>query len=611
MTQSQIRNFAIIAHIDHGKSTLADRLLEMTGTVQKRDMTEQTLDSHPISRERGITIKLAPVTMKYKTLNNLEIRNTERLRHSKLEIADSEFTLNLIDTPGHVDFSYEVERSLAACEGVILLVDATQGIQAQTLSNFYKASKLGLTIIAAINKIDMPNAKIEQTEKELKELLTTYGTKTSGKIHQISAKTGQGIKELLEDVIKSVPPPLGNPQSPPRGLIFSSQYDPKRGVVIFVRLVDGQLESNQPVKFLIARSQGITLEIGHFTPKMAASQRLMTGEVGYIVTNIKQSENVKVGDTVTTTLSNDQLTPLAGYKEPQPMVFVSFFPVDANDYALLAEALNQLKLNDAALTFFPTSSKALGRGFRCGFLGHLHAEVSQERLEKDFSLSILATSPTVEYKAQSGNEIGNWKLEIENSWLEPWVKATIITPADYLGSLITLCQDKRGVLIDMTYLTNVVTLHYELPLAEIITDFFDQLKSLSSGFASIDYEPIDFRPFESVQLDILINNEEIDAFCQIMEKSKALKFGKFLVERLKDIIPRQQIPIPIQASINGQIIARADIAAFRKDVTAKLYGGDVTRRNKLLEKQKKGKEKMKQIGKITIPNDTFLKIFKT
>ena len=529
MNQSLIRNFCIVAHVDHGKSTLADRFLEITGTVARRDMQEQTLDSHPISRERGITIRLAPVTMNYKN-----------------------YQLNLIDTPGHVDFSYEVERSLAACEGAILLIDAVAGIQAQTLSHWEKAKKLGLKIIPVINKIDLPNANPA-------EILEIFPDAVS-----ISAKTGEGVKELLDKIIEETPPPAGNPNIPEKILIFSSSYDPQRGVIAFVKVLDGVLKNN----------------VGRFTPAMTPTDFLGTGEVGYLLTGLKDPAKIKLWE---------------GYHEPQSNVFVSLFPVDQDEFPLLEDALKKLKLNDAALNFQLTSSKALGRGFRCGFLGHLHGEITQERLEKDFNLSVLATMPTVEYK--NGEE--------------PWVKATIIAPKDHVGPIITLCEERRGNLNNILYHGNKITLSYELPLAEIITDFFDKLKSLSSGFASFDYEFLEYRVFAAVQLDILINHEIIDAFSQIMEKSKALGYGKNLVVKLAEIIPRQQIPIPIQAVIDGQIIARADIPAFRKDVTAKLYGGDSTRRMKLLEKQKKGKEKMKSIGRVQIPNDTFLKVFKT
>ena len=538
MDQASIRNFAIIAHINHGKSTLADRLMEITGTVVKRDSQEQLLDSHPISRERGITIRLAPVTMNYE----LGIKNYE---------------LNLIDTPGHVDFSYEVERSLAACEGAILLVDATQGIQAQTLSHFRKATNLGLTIIPVINKIDSPNARVDEVEAELVELI-------SRPIHRISARTGEGVEELLKIIVEKIPPPKGDPKGPVETLVFSSQYSQQRGVIAFIKVLSGTIFEN----------------VGKFTPEMTPVEKLEAGEVGYLLTNIKDPNKVSVWE---------------GYHQPKPMVFVSLFPVDQDDFKSLEDGLSKLKLNDAAITFALTSSKALGRGFRCGFLGHLHGEIAQERLERDFGLSVIATTPTVEYRGNS----------------EPWVKATIITPESYVGGIINLCEDKRGKMVDMVYHGKHATLSYEIPLAEIITDFFDRLKSASSGYASMDYELIDYRPFDAVQLDIIINHEPVDAFSQTMEKSRAERYGKFLVERLANVIPRQQIAVPVQASIDNQIIARADIPAFRKDVTAKLYGGDSTRRMKLLEKQKKGKERMKSIGQVQIPGDTFLKIFRT
>lgn len=608
MDQGLVRNFAIIAHVDHGKSTLADRLMEATGTITKRDSREQLLDTHPISRERGITIRLAPVTMNY-TLNALS------------------FKLNLIDTPGHVDFSYEVERSLAACEGAILLVDATQGVQAQTLSHFRKAEKLELTVIVAINKIDSPNARIEETMAELDQLAKpALPAGGFDKYYLVSAKTGEGVEELLKAVVEKIPPPNGIPTDALRALVFSSEFDPARGVTAYIRIVDGRIQAKEKIKFLATNIQGAAFEIGHFAPNMTPADILEAGEVGYITTNLKDPSLVRVGDTITTTDYRLLPTALPGYRQPQPMVFVSLFPVDQDDFKLLEDGLSKLKLNDAAITFSLTFSKALGRGFRCGFLGHLHAEVSQERLERDFGLSILATQPTVEYKMSNGqytNEqsINNLVMKQlgNETVLEPWVKAIIITPADYVGAVMGLCEDRRGKISDMTYHGKNATLVYELPLVEIITDFFDKLKSASSGYASMDYELVDYRRFEAVRLDILINHEAIDAFSQIMEKSRAGKYGRFLVERLKEVIPRQQIPIPIQAAIDNTIIARADIPAFRKDVTAKLYGGDATRRMKLLEKQKKGKEKMlalsraegKLINRVQIPGDTFLKIFRT
>ncbi|MEK7565459.1 MAG: GTP-binding protein [Patescibacteria group bacterium] len=561
-----IRNFCIIAHVDHGKSTLADRLLEITETIKTTGHAQQLLDSHPISRERGITIKLAPVTMNYRG-----------------------YCLNLIDTPGHVDFSYEVERSLAACEGAILLVDAAQGIQAQTLSHFQKAKKLGLKIIPVVNKIDAPSARVEETIDELAQLVQL----DKFSVLKISAKTGEGVQELLGAVIERVPSPKSNINAPTRALIFSSVFDPQRGTITYVRIVDGEIDKTDKLFFLATHLQGATLQLGHFTPKMMPSEKLSAGEVGYIITNIKDPSLVKIGDTITT--NSFSANSLIGYKEPKPMVYVSLFPVDQNDYSLLEDSLRKLRLNDSAITFSATASKALGRGFRCGFLGHLHAEVSQERLEQDYRLNIIATMPTVEYR---NNE-------------EPWVKAMILAPSQYLGAIIGLCENRRGILKDQIYHGEHVTMTYELPLSEIITDFFDQLKSNTAGYGSIDYEILEYRPFEAVNLEILINHEAVDAFSQIMEKGRGLQYGKFLVERLKEILPRQQIPVAVQASIAGQIIARADVPAFRKDVIAKLYGGDRSRKDKLLEAQKKGKKKMKRIGKVEIPGDTFLRIFKT
>lgn len=571
----EIRNFCIIAHVDHGKSTLADRILEITGAVKSSEHLTQLLDSHPISRERGITIKLAPVTMDYKG-----------------------YQLNLIDTPGHVDFSYEVERTLAACEGAVLLVDATQGIQAQTLSHFHKAKKLGLKIIPVVNKIDAPNARTSETIDELAQLVqpaSPAGRLDKLEVLKISAKTGEGVKELLEEVIKKVPAPHQSVQgfAPLRALIFSSVFDSQRGTIAYVRVVDGEIKGTDRIFLMAPKVWGTILEIGHFKPGMVPGKKLETGEVGYIITNIKDPGIVKIGDTLV--LQEDTLQALPGYKEPKPMVYVSLFPVDQNDYYLLEDSLHKLRLNDSAITFSPTTSKALGRGFKGGFLGYLHAEVSQERLEQDYGLNIIATMPTVEYK---NNE-------------EPWVKALIFSPSQYLGVIIGLCEGRRGILRDQVYSGQHVTVTYELPLAEIITDFFDQLKSGTAGYGSIDYEILEYRPFEAVNLEILINHEEVDAFSQIMEKSRGGQYGKFLVERLKEILPRQQIPVAVQARIAGQIIARADIPAWRKDVIAKLYGGDRTRKNKLLEAQKKGKKKMKQIGKVEIPGDTFLRIFIT
>ncbi|MDO8515177.1 MAG: GTP-binding protein, partial [bacterium] len=475
-------------------------------------------------------------------------------------------------------------RSLAACEGAILLVDATQGVQAQTLSNFQKAKRLGLKIIPVINKIDMPNAQIAETETEIKALVDEP-------VFRISAKTGEGVKELLDEIIKQVPSPKSENKFT-RALIFSSQYDPQRGTIAYIRVFDGEIKKSDELFFMATKLSGSTLQLGHFLPQMIACDKLTAGEVGYIITNIKDPSLVKIGDTIST---NTNSSSLPGYKDPKPMVYVSVFPVDQNDYYLLEDALKKLKLNDAAISFATTSSKALGRGFRCGFLGHLHAEVSQERLEKDFELSIISTSPTVDYQNNQ----------------EPWVLATIIVPQTYLGTVIQLCEERRGISKNMDYHGTHVTVVYELPMAEIITDFFDQLKSKSSGYASIDYELIEYRDFDSVNLDILINHEPVDAMSQIMEKTRAVVYGRKIVEKLKEAIPRAQFPFPIQASINGEVIARADVAAFRKDVIAKLYGGDRSRKDKLLEAQKKGKKKLKSIGRVELPGDIFLKVFKT
>ncbi len=576
MDQTTIRNFAIIAHIDHGKSTLADRLMELTRTVSKRDSLDQLLDSHPVSRERGITIRLAPVRMYY-------------------EMEGVNYQLNLIDTPGHVDFSYEVERSLAACEGAILLVDATQGIQAQTLSHFQKAKRLGLKIIFVINKIDSPIANAAKVRSEMAKIFAI----SESEIFGISARTGEGVTGLLEQIIAAVPPPNGKRQSPPRALVFSSQFDEKRGVIAFIRVIDGEIKDSDHTLFLATGAVSPIIQLGIFQPQMQPANVLASGEVGYLITNLKDANKVQVGDTITLSQFKKDVSALQGYQEPKPMVYVSLFPIDQDDYPILEDALKKLKLNDAAIYFTPTSSRMLGRGFKCGFLGHLHAEVSQERLENDFDLGIISTTPVVDLH------------ETTEGYEEPWVLATIFCPKDFVGSVISLCEDRRGKLFELTYQEDNATLIYELPLSEIITDFFDQLKSQSSGFASIDYEPLEYRPFAAARLEILINHESIDALSLVLPKERAGRYGKFLAERLKAVIPRQQIPVPIQAVVDGQVVAREDIPAFRKDVIAKLYGGDVTRKRKLLEKQKKGKEKMKTIGKVEIPSDAFLKIFKT
>jgi len=620
MNQQHIRNFAIIAHIDHGKSTLADRLLEMTGTVQKRDMQEQLLDSNPIERERGITIKLAPVRMLYKS-------------------GSSDFILNLIDTPGHVDFSYEVSRSLAACEGAILVVDSTQGVQAQTLANLNQARQHHFTIIPVINKIDMPHARVEETKIELENL----GFNREEMI-EISAKTGQNVEQVLEAIVTRIPPPQGEADKPLRALIFSSQYDPHRGVVVFVRLVDGsyQFDTNRPLQFMASASSAQPIDVGYFTPRMKTTQTLHTGEVGYIATGLKDIRMAKVGDTITISDNSQPTTydpqPLPGYKEPKPMVFLGLFPITSDEFTLAREAMEKLRLSDSAFTFRPISSLALGNGFHCGFLGLLHAEIVQERLVREFDLTMLATSPSVEYYLRLKDGINPSKAGIVESRaiiegdyagcvaiqsatelpdptyieqvLEPIMNVTIFAPRGYVGAIMQLAQEKRGQYIDLVYQGDQAQFTYLIPLSEMIIDFFDRLKSISEGYASLDYEFFDYQKVDVVKLDILVNKEKVDAFATLVVREQAIYRGRELVEKLAQEIPRQQFTIPVQAAIGGTVIARADVKAFRKDVIQKLYGGDRTRKDKLLDKQKKGKAKMKLIGRVEIPQKAFLEVLK-
>ncbi len=652
MNQEHIRNFAIIAHIDHGKSTLADRLLELTGTVAKRDMAEQMLDSNPIERERGITIKLAPVRMSY----------------SSHETHES-YVLNLIDTPGHVDFSYEVSRSLAACEGAILVVDATQGVQAQTLAHLHQArlrqgfggqTRAPMTIIPVINKIDLPNARIEETREELE----TLGFRKEEMI-EISAKTGQNVKEVLAAIVERIPAPHGEPDKPLRALIFSSQYDPHKGVVVFVRVVDGNVggdDSRLSLKvpqglallFLASGAEVAPIEVGYFSPAMVASRDLATGEVGYIATGLKDVRFAKVGDTITTSdviarseatrqslkireiaspserTRNDKIKPLEGYKEPKPMVFLGLFPVDSAELTLAREAMEKLRLSDSAFTFRPISSLALGNGFHCGFLGLLHAEIVQERLLREFNLTMIATAPSVEYQLtvkskgtttiQSAAEFPDPSIVEEVR--EPVMQVTIFAPKRYVGSVMQLAQEKRGQYIDLKYFgadqaplrpsgfEGQAEFTYLIPLSEMIVDFFDRLKSATEGYASLDYEFYDYQPVDVVKLDVLVNKERVDAFSLLVVRDQAHHRGNEIVERLAQAIPRQQFEIPVQAAIGGQVIARADVKSFRKDVIQKLYGGDRTRKDKLLEKQKKGKAKMKLIGRVEIPQSAFFAVLK-
>jgi GTP-binding protein LepA len=619
MTQDHIRNFAIIAHIDHGKSTLADRLLEITGTVQRRDMQAQLLDSNPIERERGITIKLAPVRMLYKSS------------------ANENFILNLIDTPGHVDFGYEVSRSLAACEGAVLVVDATQGVQAQTLANLHQAQANKLTIIPVINKIDMPHARIEETVKELGDL----GFAAEDMI-RISAKTGENVVAVLDSIIKRVPPPSGEPAEPLRALVFSSHYDAHKGVVVFIRVVDGSMESGtQHVTFMASGADVEPLEVGYFSPKMVHTEKLLCGEVGYIATGLKDIRFAKVGDTVT--ISNgksSEITPLPGYKEPKSMVFLSLFPLAADEFQQAREALEKLQLSDSAFTFRPISSAALGNGFHCGFLGLLHAEIVQERLSREFDLNMIATAPSVEYKLKlkpgvhpgklgfrpdasddKTNDKSTNEFSIQSasefpdptyieSVREPVMQVAIFTPKRYIGAIMQLAVEKRGEYIDLKYVADQAEFTYLVPLAEMILDFFDRLKSITEGYASLDYEFYEYQHAEVAKVDILLNYEKVDALSFLVVRDQAQQRAREIVEKLATVIPRQQFNIPVQGAIGGTVIARSDIKPFRKDVIQKLYGGDRTRKDKLLKKQKKGKEKMKLIGRVEIPQTAFFEVLK-
>lgn len=593
--QEKIRNFCIVAHIDHGKSTLADRLMEYTNTVAKRDMEDQLLDSMDIERERGITIKLTPATMKY-TYNG------------------EEYTLNLIDTPGHVDFSYEVSRSLAACEGAILVVDATQGVQAQTLANVYLALDANLEIIPVINKIDLPSAEIEKTKKEIEDVIGIPCDEAC----EISAKTGLNIESVLESIIKYIPAPKGEEEKPLKALIFDSYYDSYKGAVSMVRIFDGSVKVGDEILFMQTNKTFIVTEVGMFNPKAVAVDSLKAGDVGYIAASIKNVSDTKVGDTIT--LKNNPIEkPLDGYKEATSVVFCGIFPLDGDKYQELSDALEKLKLNDASLHFTKETSLALGHGFRCGFLGLLHMEIITERLEREFNLDIITTAPSVEYKIfdNKGKE-----YDVKNPsemppmasitrMEEPIVKMEIITPKDYLGGIMDLCADRRGVYHDMQYIdSNRTKLIYTMPLNEIVYDFFDKIKSISKGYASMDYELAGYQDSDLVKLDILLNGEICDALSIIVHKDKAYARGRALCERLKTVIPRHLFEIPIQAVIGGKVIARETISAVRKDVLAKCYGGDVTRKRKLLEKQKEGKKRMRKLGSVELPSEAFVSILK-
>ena len=592
-----IRNFCIIAHIDHGKSTIADRLMELTGQVASRDMEDQLLDSMDLERERGITIKLTPVRMYYKADDGIE------------------YELNLIDTPGHVDFTYEVSRSLAACEGAILVVDATQGIEAQTLANVYLALENDLEIIPVINKIDLPSADIEGTKKEIEEVIGLDASDAPC----VSAKEGTNIGDILEALAKRIPAPDGDTEAPLKALIFDSYYDNYKGVILFVRVKDGGVKVGDVIRTFRSDKQFEVTEVGAFSPKLMPKDVLLAGEVGYIAASIKSIQDVAVGDTVTDAL-RPAPEPLPGYKKVQPVVFCGIYPLDGSKFNDLKDALLKLQLNDAALIFEPDSSVALGFGFRCGFLGLLHMEIIQERIEREFNLDIITTAPSVSYKVHKtdGEEMyvdnpSHLPDQTDIEYMEePVVKVEIYSPPEYIGSIMDLCQEKRGVFKDMTYLdAKRVKLLYTLPLNEIIYDFFDQIKSRTRGYASFDYELIGYERSELVKLDILLNGEVCDALSMIVHKDRAYPRGRELAENLKEAIPRQLFEIPVQAAVGGKIIARETVKAVRKDVLAKCYGGDITRKKKLLEKQKEGKKRMRSIGSVEVPSEVFMSILKT
>ena len=595
-TKDNLRNFCIVAHIDHGKSTLADRIMEYTGQVAERDMEDQLLDSMDLERERGITIKLTPVRMAYTAKDG------------------KEYIFNLIDTPGHVDFTYEVSRSLAACEGAILIVDATQGIEAQTLANCYLALDNDLEIVPVINKIDLASARPDETAKEIEDVIGLDGSDAP----RVSAKNGINIDQVLEKIVELVPPPKGDDDAPLKALIFDSYYDNFKGVICFVRIVDGTISAGTRIKTFMGEKQFDVTEVGTFNPGLLPKKSLTAGEVGYIAASIKSIEDIAVGDTITTTV-NPAPEPLPGYKKVQPVVFSGIYPLDGSKFNDLKEALLKLKLNDASLTFEPDNSTALGFGFRCGFLGLLHMEIIQERIEREFDLDIITTAPSVSYHVYKTDGemlvVDNPSRFPDVSYIdyaeEPVIKANIFTPPDYVGAIMELCQEKRGVFTDMTYLdSNRVRLNYTLPLNEIIFDCFDGLKSRTRGYASFDYELAGYEKSSLVKLDMLLNGEICDALSLIVHKDKAYPRGRALAERLKDVIPRQLFEIPIQAAVGGKVIARETVKAMRKDVLAKCYGGDITRKRKLLEKQKEGKKKMRQLGSVEVPSEAFMSILK-
>jgi GTP-binding protein LepA len=593
---SLIRNFCIIAHIDHGKSTLADRMLQLTGVVDERAMRAQYLDRMDIERERGITIKSQAVRLPFAAQDG------------------TVYALNMIDTPGHVDFTYEVSRSLAACEGTVLLVDAAQGIEAQTLANLYLALENDMQIIPVLNKIDLPSA---QPEKYAAELAHIIGCDPED-VLRVSAKTGEGVTELLDQIVRQVPAPVGDPSAPARAMIFDSVYDVYRGVVTYVRVIDGHLSARERILMLSTKAQHDLLEIGVISPEPNPSAGLGVGEVGYLITGVKDVRQSKVGDTVTNA-AKPAREPLHGYKDPKPMVFSGLYPVDGDDYPDLRDALDRLQLNDAALVWEPETSAALGFGFRCGFLGLLHLEIVRERLEREFDLDLISTAPNVVYRVvmedgtfmtvTNPSEFPGGKIAEVH---EPVVRATILAPSDYIGAIMELCQSRRGTLLRMDYLSEErVELQYTLPLAEIVFDFFDNLKSKTRGYASLDYEVEGEQQAELVKVDILLQGETVDAFSAIVHKDKAYTYGVQMTQRLRELIPRQQFEVPIQAAIGARVIARENIRAIRKDVLAKCYGGDITRKRKLLEKQKEGKKRMKMVGRVEVPQEAFIAALST
>lgn len=594
MSLEKIRNFCIIAHIDHGKSTLADRMLEKTGTVDKRDMKKQLLDTMDLEQEKGITIKLAPVRMKY-------------------EYENSSYELNLIDTPGHVDFSYEVSRSLQACEGAVLVVDASQGIQAQTLANVYLAMDVGLELIPVLNKIDLPASDVERVSKEVMNLL---GCKQAD-ILKISAKTGEGVNDVLAAIVQKIPAPVGSKDKPTKSLIFDSYYDDYRGVILYTRVVDGRVSKGDTIKMLATGAQGLALEVGALSPGMKPLSSINTGEIGYIVTNLKTTRDAKVGDTITTK-QHESSEPLPGYKHVQPFVYAGFFPTSNEDYNDLKEAIEKLSLSDSALQFEPENSPVLGFGVRIGFLGLLHMDIIRERLEREYNLDLVVTNPSTDYQVtlNTGEEL-NIKSASDlpevtkiTEVREPWINGEIVVPKDYVGGVIQLVVSKRGRQKNLSYIDERALISFEAPLANLLTDFYDQLKSITSGYGSFNYELADYRMEDLVRVDFYVAGEMVDSLSIMVHRSEAQFIGREVVRKLKDVIPRQNFQVALQAAIGGKFIAREDLSAFRKDVTIGLYGGDVSRKKKVLAKQAKGKKRMKRFGKVDIPSEAFTVMLK-